>query len=256
MKFTYPRHNKSMTSMLPKAEKALDVTVKILYTSRYSRQQESLQNLIKNALYSFPLKEIGVLHKGKLFFKGKSSSRTDIFLDYVYKKAGGDIGKLEEEFSRLAGMAENIFVSREVLTIEKFEAGWKTLQEAIIEGKITAENAIDFIDEARIYFNHKVIINAKGEKEIAQIGSNNCVEVVKVVEEFFRTGKINTASFSEAQQYRELEKFYNGRFDTYGLGTLRTKEEIMPIGTRGILLCERGPGLKSHVLNITKIEKR
>lgn len=200
-------------------------------------------------------KEIGVLHKGKLFFKGKSSSRTDIFLDYVYKKAGGDIGKLEEEFSRLAGMAENIFVSREVLTIEKFEAGWKALQEAIIEGKITAENAIDFIDEARIYFNHKVIINAKGEKEIAQIGSNNCVEVVKVVEEFFRTGKINTASFSEAQQYRELEKFYNGRFDTYGLGTLRTQEEIMPIGTRGILLCERGPGLKSHVLNITKIEK-
>lgn len=283
----------AMASMLTKAEKALDVTVEVLYTSRYPRQQESLQKLIKNALYSFPLrdysknglrvlsknsirsitnhaadfeklrvlfvenaaKEIGVLHKGKLFFKGKSPARTDIFLDYIYRKAGGNIGKLEEEFSRLAGMAENLTISSKIIIVEKFEAGWKALHEAIAEGKITAENAIDFIDEARIYFNHKVIINANGEKEIVQIGSDNCVEVVKVVEEFFRTGKINTAIFSEAQQYRELEKFYNGRFDTYELGTLRTKEEIMSIGTRGILLCERGPGLKSHVLNITKIEK-
>lgn len=279
----------AMASMLPKAEKALDATVEVLYTSRYPRQQESIQKLIKNTLYSFPLrnysknglnvlskasvekaithssdfeklkvffienaaKEIGVLHKGKLLFKGESPARTDIFLDYVYRKAGGNLAKLEEEFGRLAGMAENLPISSKIITVEKFETGLKALQES----NITAENAIDFIDEARIYFNHKIIINAKGEKEIVQIGNDNCVEVVKVVEEFFRTGKINTATFSEAQQYRELEKLYNGRFDTYKLGTLRTKEEIMPIGTRGILLCERGPGLKSHVINITKVEK-
>jgi hypothetical protein len=279
----------AMASMLPKAEKALDATVEVLYTSRYPRQQESIQKLIKNTLYSFPLrnyskngikvlskasiekaithssdfeklrvlfvenaaKEIAVLHKGKLFFQGKSPARTNIFLDYVYRKAGGNVAKLEEEFSRLTGMAENLPISSKIITVEKFESGLKALQES----DITAENAIDFIDEARIYFNHKIIINAKGEKEIVQIGNDNCVEVVKVVEEFFRTGKINTATFSEAQQYRELEKLYNGRFDTYKLGTLRTKEEIMPIGTRGILLCERGPGLKSHVINITKVEK-
>lgn len=76
-------------------------------------------------------------------------------------------------------------------------------------GIITAENAIDFIDEARIYFNHIIRINAQGEKEVVQIAMDNCVEVVKVVEEFFRTGKINTAAFSEAQQYRELAKLYD-----------------------------------------------
>ncbi|PRB02822.1 hypothetical protein CQ046_11495 [Chryseobacterium sp. MYb7] len=279
----------AMASMLPKAEKALDATVEVLYTSRYPRQQESIQKLIKNTLYSFPLrnysknglnvlskasvekaithssdfeklrvlfvenaaKEIGVLHKGKLFFQGKSPARTDIFLDYVYRRAGGNVGKLEEEFSRFAGMAENIFVSREVPTIEKFEAGLK----ALLETDITAKNAIDFIDEARIYFNHKIIINAEGKKEIVQIASHNCVEVVKVVEEFFRTGKINTAAVSNAQEYYLLEALYGESFRSYELKTLRTKEEIMPIGDRGILLCERAGDLDSHVINILKVEK-
>lgn len=279
----------AMASMLPKAEKALDATVEVLYTSRYPRQQESIQKLIKNTLYSFPLrnysknglnvlskanvekvithssdfeklkiffvenaaKEIGVLHKGKLLFKGESPARTDIFLDYVYRKTAGNVTKLEQEFSRLAGMAENIFVSREVPTIEKFEAGLK----ALLETDITAKNAIDFIDEARIYFNHKIIINAEGKKEIVQIASHNCVEVVKVVEEFFRTGKINTAAVSNAQEYYLLEALYGDSFRSYELKTLRTKEEIMPIGDRGILLCERAGDLDSHVINILKVEK-
>lgn len=157
--------------------------------------------------------------------------------------------------SRLVGMAENIRVPETVITVEKFEAGGKALEEAMRNGIITAENTIDFINEARIYFNHIIRINAQGEKEVVKIATDNCVEVVKVVEEFFKTGKINTAAFSEAQQYRELAKLYNRRFITYNLGTLRTEEEIMAIGDRGILLCERGPGLKSHVINILKLEK-
>ena len=167
----------AMVSMLPKAEKALDATVEVLYTSRYPSQQKSLQKLIKNTLYSFPLrnyskngltvllkdsvknitkhssdfeklkvlfvenaaKEIGVLHKGKLFFQGKSA-RTDIFLDYIYRKAGGNAAKLEEEFSRLAGMAENA-TPHISLTVDEFKAGLKALEETTIN----AENAIDYI---------------------------------------------------------------------------------------------------------------
>ncbi|WP_449399883.1 hypothetical protein [Chryseobacterium wanjuense] len=47
----------AMVSMLLKAEKALDATVEVLYTSRFPRQQESVQKLIKNTLYSFPLRD-------------------------------------------------------------------------------------------------------------------------------------------------------------------------------------------------------
>ncbi|WP_160138031.1 hypothetical protein [Chryseobacterium sp. c4a] len=283
----------AMVSMLPKAQKALDATVEILYHSRFPSQQRSLEKLIENTLYSFPLrnysknglkvlskdgiknitehssdfeklkvifvenaaKKIGVLHKGKLLFQGSSPARTNIFLDYIYRKAGGNVAKLEEEFSRLAGMAENIIVSRDLPTVEKFEAGLKVLETLYEEAKITGENAIDFIDEARIYFNHKVIVNAEGKKEIVQIARNNCVEVVKVIEEFFRTGKINNAAFSKAQDYFVLEALYGDSFRTYELKTLRTQDEIMAIGDRGILLCERPGDLDSHVLNILKVEK-
>ncbi|REC48302.1 hypothetical protein [Chryseobacterium pennipullorum] len=281
----------AMVSMLPKAQKALDATVEVLYTSRYPRQQESLQKLIKNTLYSFPLrnysknglkvlsnasvenitthasefkklkvlfvenaaKEIGVLHKGKLFFKGNSPARTNTFLDYVYRKAGGNAGKLEEEFSRLTGMAENLPISSKIITVEKFESGLKALQES----NITAENAIDFFNEARIYFNHKIALNEEGKKIVVQIASHNCVEVVKVVEEFFRTGNINNAAVSEAQDYLvDLSLWFQNNY-----GIKRGLEHIDNVGVlhtrmindeRGILLCIRGSRKQHHVINVIK----
>lgn len=235
------------------SKKGLNVLLKdgIKNITRHSNVFEKLNVLfVENAE-----KEIAVLYKGKKFFQANSSGRTGKFLDYLYSKAGGNTAKLEEEMSRLVGMAENIRVPTNIITVEKFEAGWKALEEAIKNGILTAENAIDFIDEARIYFNHIIKINAQGEKEVVQIASHNCVEVVKVVEEFFRTGKIKPAAFSKAQDYYVLEELYNRPFITYNLGTLRTKEEIMAIGDRGILLCERTGNLDSHVINILKVEK-
>ncbi|WP_213277321.1 hypothetical protein [Chryseobacterium indologenes] len=281
----------AMASMLPKAEKALDATVEVLYTSRYPRQQESIQKLIKNTLYSFPLrnysknglkvlskasvekaithssdfeklrvlfvenaaKEIGVLHKGKLFFQGKSPTMTNTFLDYIYRKAGGNVAKLEEEFSRLTGMAENLPISNKIITVEKFESGLKALQES----NITAENAIDFFNEARIYFNHKIALNEEGKKIVVQIASHNCVEVVKVVEEFFRTGNIHTAAVSEAQDYLvDLSLWFQNNY-----GIKRGLEHIDNVGVlhtrminneRGILLCIRGGRKQHHVINVIK----
>lgn len=178
-------------------------------------QHESLQNLIKNILYSFPLKdyskrgltvllkdgiknitkhssafkklnvifvenaekEIAVLYKGKKFFQADSSRRTGNFLDYLYKKAGGNTAKLEQEMNRLVAMAENIDTYIK-MSVQEFEAGLKALQET----KITSENAMDYLDDALIYFNHH-ILNGK----IVQVSNKNCVNVVQAMEDFLRT---------------------------------------------------------------------
>ena len=281
----------AMASMLPKAEKALDATVEVLYTSRYPRQQESIQKLIKNTLYSFPLrnysknglnvlskasvekaithssdfeklrvlfvenasKEIAVLYKGKKFFQADSLGRAGKFLDYLYIKAEGNAAQLDEEMSRLVGMAENVIVPETVITVKKFEAGLKALEKA----NITSKNAIDFIQDARIYFNHIVRINEKGEKEVVRIGSDNCVEVVKVVDEFLKTGKIKTALFSEAQDmWEDLSWWFQNKYKlSRGLeyiDNVGVLHKQMADNETGILVCVRGGIKKNHVLNVIK----
>ncbi|MBB6370986.1 hypothetical protein [Chryseobacterium shigense] len=273
----------AMASMLPKAEKALDATVEVLYTSRYPRQQESIQKLIKNTLYSFPLrnyskngltvllknsvknitkhssdfeklkmlfvenaaKEIGVLHKGKLFFKGKSPARTDIFLDYIYRKAGGNLAKLEDEFSRFAGMAENL-TPHISLTVEEFKAGLKVLEET----QITPENAIDYIYDVLPYFNHHIVNN-----EVVMISDSNCVNVVQKVIEYLATGKISSAMHSKGQNVEILEEIYGGEF------SLPVKiEDIRTIdiaeGEIGIMYIYKKGYKYGHVFNVIKTNKR
>ncbi|WP_378104117.1 hypothetical protein [Chryseobacterium sp. sg2396] len=274
----------AMASMLTKAEKALDVTVEVLYTSRYPRQQESLQKLIKNALYSFPLrnysknglrvlskdgirsitnhaadfeklrvlfienakKEVAVLYKGKKFFQADSAGRTGKFLDYLYRKAGGNITKLDQEMSRLAGMAENL-TPRFSMTAEEFEAGWKAIQEAINTGKITAENALDYIYEVLPYFNHHVV-----NGEVVMISNTNCVNVVKKVVEYLRTGKISSALHSAGQEVELLEEIYGNKFikiaelkDLKGINGMQEGE----IGVIYAYVNEMKPG---HVFNIVR----
>jgi len=137
----------AMASMLPKAEKALDVTVEVLYTSRYPRQQESLKKLIKNALYSFPLrdysknglrvlskdgirsitnhaadfeklrvlfvenaaKEIGLLYRGKMFFYATEAA-TRNFIARLYKKINNEkqLEKYLDEINRFDKFGKNL----------------------------------------------------------------------------------------------------------------------------------------------------
>lgn len=273
----------AMASMLPKAEKALDATVEILYTSRYPRQQESLQKLIKNTLYSFPLrdysknglsvlskngiksitkhasdfeklkvifvenaaKEIGVLHKGKLFFKGKSPARTDIFLDYIYRKAGGNIGKLEKEFSKLAGMAENL-IPHISLTVEEFKAGLKVLTET----KINAENAIDYIYDVLPYFNNHII-----NDKVVMISDSNCVNVVQKVIEYLKTGNISQALHSDGQHVEILEQIFKNNFSSpVKIEDIRTID--MAEGEIGIMYIYKKGFKHGHVFNVIKKNKR
>ncbi|MCU7617718.1 hypothetical protein NZ698_10960 [Chryseobacterium sp. PBS4-4] len=281
----------AMAGMLPKAQRALDVTVEVLYKSRFPSQEKSITKLIENTLYSFPLrdyskvgvkvllkegiknvtkhssdfeklnvlfvenaqKEIAVLYKGKKFFHANSAGRTGKFLDYLHRRAGGNTTKLEEEMSRLVGMAENIIVSDQIISIEKFEEGLIALQET----KITAENAIDFIDDARIYFNHKIMLNDQGKKYIVKIADHNCVEVVKVIDIFFKTGKINTAAVSEGQDmWIGLSLWFQNQY-----GISRGLEYLANVGLlhsrmadneKGILVCIAKKGGENHVIYVIK----
>ncbi|WP_223557693.1 hypothetical protein [Chryseobacterium lathyri] len=273
----------AMASMLPKAEKALDATVEVLYTSRYPRQQESIQKLIKNTLYSFPLrnysknglnvlskaslenitrhssdfeklrvffienaaKEIGVLHKGKLLFKGESPARTDIFLDYVYRKAGGNVAKLEEEFSRLAGMAENL-TPHISLTVEEFKAGLKVLEET----EINAENAIDYIYDVLPYFNHYILNN-----EVIMVSDSNCVNVVQKVIEYLETGNISQALHSDGQDVEVLEQIFENSFSSpVKIEDIRSID--MAEGEIGIMYIYKKGFKHGHVFNVIKKNKR
>lgn len=137
----------AMINMLPKAEKALDATVEILYTSRYPRQQESIQKLIKNTLYSFPLrnysknglkvllkdgvknitehssdfeklkvlfvenaeKEVGLLYRGKMFFYATETA-TRNFIKRLFTKVKNEkqLEKYLDEIIRLENFGKNL----------------------------------------------------------------------------------------------------------------------------------------------------
>ena len=142
-------------------------------------------------------------------------------------------GKVLDE----VGMAENINTGIKI-TVEEFEAGLKKL------AKIKPEEALDYLDEALIYFNHHIV-----EGKIVQISNTNCINVVQSVEDFLRTGKITKAISSKPQGYFTLAEKYKGTFLTYNFSTLN---KVIKDGERGILLCERGEGSLSHVLNIIK----
>ncbi|MDN3690939.1 hypothetical protein QWZ06_00980 [Chryseobacterium tructae] len=273
----------AMVSMLPKAQKALDATVEILYHSRFPSQQRSLEKLIENTLYSFPLrnysknglkvlskasvektithssdfeklrvlfvenaaKEIGVLHKGKLLFQGKSPARTDIFLDYIYRKAGGKVGKLEEEFSRLAGMAENL-TPRISLTVEEFKAGLKVLEET----EINAENAIDYIYDVLPYFNHYILNN-----KVVMVSDSNCVNVVQKVIEYLETGNISQALHSDGQDVEVLEQIFENSFSSpVKIEDIRSID--MAEGEIGIMYIYKKGFKHGHVFNVIKKNER
>ncbi|GAB0155002.1 hypothetical protein CHRYSEOSP005_02620 [Chryseobacterium sp. Alg-005] len=101
-----------------------------------------------------------------------------------------------EKKVKKAGMAENINACI-TMTVEEFEEGLKKLS------KIKPEEALEYLDDAMIYFNHHIV-----DGKIVQASNTNCVNVVQKVDEFLKTGKISKAAASGAQEYYVLEKLY------------------------------------------------
>lgn len=159
--------------------------------------------------------------------------------DVVVKGELDEVGKKKalEELRRVAGMAENIKTAKNV---DEFLAS----AERLAKLKITSKTALKYLDEALEHFNYKVENGV-----VKQIGDHNCIEVVKVVDEYLKTGKITKTKYSEFQNINELEKIYNGTFLTYKIPSLKN---VMKEGEIGIIFGDKGIGKKGHVFNVIK----
>ncbi|MGE6394576.1 hypothetical protein [Chryseobacterium scophthalmum] len=147
--------------------------------------------------------------------------------------------KIRDELRIKAGMAEDIdkYIK---MSAEEFEEGLQKL----LAIKITPENAMKYLDQALIYFNHHVVNGI-----VVQIADRNCVNVVQAVEDFLRTGKIIVAKSSEAQELIVLSNKYGGTFLTVKIDSIKNPN-YFKVGERGILYCERGADDYDHVLSV------
>ena len=139
-------------------------------------------------------------------------------------------------------MAENIQVPSIRMTVDEFENGLIKLS------KIKPKEALNYLDDALIYFNHHIVNN-----KIVQIGDDNCVNVVKVVDEFLKTGKIRVADYSEVQNISNLEKIYPSIFLPMKIPSINN---VMKEGERGIIFGFRGKYKSGHVFNVIKKENK
>ena len=131
-------------------------------------------------------------------------------------------GKVLDE---VAGMAENINTGIK-MTVEEFEEGLKKL------AKIKPEEALEHLDDALIYFNHHVV-----NGRIVQIGDENCVNVVEVLENYFKSGKITAAKYSTVQNISKLQDIFNNTFLPMSIPSIKN---VMKEGERGIVFGFRG----------------
>lgn len=172
-------------------------------------------------------------------------------------KLGKQIEELIEESKKVEGVGSgnlpSRIVTRDPKKVKEFIEGKKRLDALIAKGIITRHNAIDYLEDVIPYFNHKVL-----DGEIIIVGDFNCINVVRKVEEFLKSGKLSTALPSKHQSHKILEKFYNKTFTQSKIPELKAK---MKNGERAILWCKREPkeypsGLvvhDHHVVNIIKI---
>ncbi|MBL7730351.1 MAG: hypothetical protein JNM88_04170 [Chitinophagaceae bacterium] len=147
---------------------------------------------------------------------------------------------VKEHLEQMAGMAEKIKTTRNV---DKFLASAKKLE------NITPEEALEYLDEALVHFNHEVVEIA-GEKMVVQISETNCINVVQKVEEFLKTGKISKASHCTPTDVFELDKIYPGFFKTFE--NVSTLKNVMKEGERAIIYGDKGIDEVGHVFNVIK----
>lgn len=141
-----------------------------------------------------------------------------------------------EEFKGKTGMADNIPLLTTKKTVKEFKENWKKLSKI----KITPETAMNYFEEVRVYFNH-IIITKNGEEIIHQVANDNCTEVVKVIDHYFRTGEIKLAKSTGTPHYTTLvswlkqEHKIESKFE--GIESAGVLWTNMVNNERGILLC-------------------
>jgi hypothetical protein len=143
--------------------------------------------------------------------------------------------ELLEDVEKAVGMAENL---KTTINVEEFLASAKRLE------NIKPEEALKYLDEALVHFNHEVV-----DGVVVQIGNENCAIVVQMVEEYLRTGKINKAIPSQSWDYSVLENVYN-KTGLY-LQNIGKLNNLVKDGERGIVAAFKNSG-KGHVVNFLK----
>jgi hypothetical protein len=143
--------------------------------------------------------------------------------------------ELLEDVERAVGMAENL---KTTINVEEFLASAKRLE------NIRPEEALKYLDEALVHFNHEVV-----DGVVVQISNKNCAVVVQRVDEYIRTGKITKAVASKTTDIKILQDKYSRTF--LSIEGLPSLNKLFKDGDRGIVA-----GLKydeeGHVFNVIR----
>ena len=144
--------------------------------------------------------------------------------------------ELLEDVERAVGMAENL---KTTINVEEFLASAKRLE------NIKPEEALKYLDEALVHFNHEVV-----DGVVMKISDTNCALVVQSVDEFLKTGKITKAATSEPLN---LEIFGNDVYNKTFLSieNISSLKNLFKEGERGIIAGLKNTG-KGHVFNVIK----
>ncbi|MAX71391.1 MAG: hypothetical protein CMC76_09875 [Flavobacteriaceae bacterium] len=144
-----------------------------------------------------------------------------------------DVDGLIDELRHFGGntRGRSIIVTDNPAKVKAFEEGLERLENLRLTGKITEENAIDYLEEAMPYFNHKVV-----DGEVIQVDYRNCGNTVEVINEFLKGEKIRVAEPSALQGLEKVaSKFGGGIFSKAGLPRLNSNPALVGEGERIIV---------------------
>ena len=156
------------------------------------------------------LNAYAVVYKGEVI-----EEFTKAEMHMFYKKWRNLRGeKLVEELEHLGGHVppgSSIVATNVEAEVKAFIEGKKQFSNVIIE------NPFEKMKEAMPYFNHYSVGNA-----LKQVDTTNCANVVEVIIEFLKTGKLRLAESSDFQSFEEiLAKCGGGRFSDIGIPRLQ-----------------------------------
>lgn len=204
---------------------------------KYNQCITELGSLFRKA---YRLQDAGVLFvknvKGQAsaIYKGfvlKAGSKEEVgnFIERVLKKAGRG-KKLEQELDKLVKELEHaggnnfgasIVETTDAVKIKAFEEGLKQFSKTIAK-------PFDKIKDAMPYFNHYSVGNA-----LKQVDTTNCGNVVDVIIEFLKTGRLRLAETSGFQSFEKIiEKCGGGHFQPTTIPRMKqlmAEEEIVII---------------------------
>jgi hypothetical protein len=145
------------------------------------------------------------------------------------------VDDLLEEAERGVGMAENL---KTTINVEDFLSSAKRLE------NIRPEEALKYLDEALVHFNHEVV-----DGVVVQISDTNCAVVVQTVDDYLKTGKISKAEASKAWDLVDLENVYDKASLSISIPSLKN---IMKESEMGIIVGVRPYPKRGHVFNVVK----